>query len=443
MPPAEGGGMEINMSNLAINGGQKVRTELFPAYRIMGKEEKEAVTEVIESGILSKYLGCWHDDFYGGPQVRALEKEWAEYFEVKHAIAVNSATSGLYCAVGAIGSAPGDEIIVSPYTMSASATAPLIYNAIPVFADIEEGYFCLDPNSIENRITDKTRAIIVVDIFGQPYDADKINSIAKKHNLYVIEDAAQAPGATYKGKYAGTLGDIGIFSLNYHKHIHAGEGGVIVTNNDELAERLQLIRNHAEAVVEDKGVENLNNMIGFNLRMTELEAAVARRQLKKLSMLLKARRENVAYLRKKLSAVPCLELPPERNECEHSYYVQPLKYKKEITGVSREKFVEAVKAELMPFELREAEGVTIGCGYVKPLYLHPMYQKKIAYGGTNYPFCLSNVSYDKGICPTCEKMHYEKLITHDIIKAFLDQKDLDDVYYAFQKVYDNLDEIGG
>ena len=152
------------MGKLALNGGKKVRTELFPAYRVIGKEEETAVINVLRSGILSKYLGCWADDFYGGPQVRALEQEWAEYYGVKHAVAVNSATSALYCAAGAVGLAPLDEVIVSPYTMCASATAPLIYNAVPVFADIEYDYYCLDPDDVEKKITDKTRAVIVVDL---------------------------------------------------------------------------------------------------------------------------------------------------------------------------------------------------------------------------------------------------------------------------------------
>lgn len=429
------------MKKLAINGGEKVRKELFPAHRVIGKEEEDAAVQVIRSGVLSKYLGCWHDDFYGGPQVRALEKEWAEHFGVKHAISVNSATSGLYCACGAVGLNPEDEVIVSPYTMTASATGPLLYNAIPVFADIEEEHFCLDPDSIEERITEKTKAIIVVDIFGQPYDADKINAIAKKHNLYVIEDTAQAPGAKYKGKFAGTLGDIGVYSLNYHKHIHCGEGGIIVTNDDELAERLRLIRNHAEAVVEAKGVKNLNNMLGFNYRMTEIEAAIAREQLKKLDRLLKERQENVRYLSEKLKEIPVIEVPSVREGCEHVYYVHPLKYKEEVTGVSREKFIEAVKAELMPIEMREAEGVSIGCGYVRPLYLQPIFQEKIAYGDKGYPFTESKVSYEKGICPVCEKLHFKTLFFHELMRPFMTKEDLDDVVKAFQKVYEHVDEL--
>ena len=285
---------------LAINGGKPVRTKPFPAYRVIGKEEERAVIIVLRSGVLSRYLGAWHEDFYGGEEVRAFEKEWAKYFGVKHAIACNSASTALQMAVGAAGIGPGDEVIVSPYSMTISATAPLFYGAIPVFADVEKDYFCLDPKSVEERISKKTKAIIAVDIFGQPYDADKINKIAKKHGLIVIEDCAQAPGAKYGGKFAGTLGDIGVYSLNYHKHIHTGEGGVMVTNDDVLAERARLIRNHAESVVGPKGEKNLVNMLGSNYRMTELAAAIGRAQLKKLKGLVDKRVTNVNYINKNL-----------------------------------------------------------------------------------------------------------------------------------------------
>lgn len=427
------------MAKLAINGGEKVRNKLFPAYNTIGDEEKKAVLRVLDGGKLSRFLGCWHEEFYGGDEVRALEKEWEQYFNVKHAVAVNSATSALYCAVGAAGVEPGDEVIVSPYTMSASATAPLIYGGIPIFADIEEEYFCLDPKSVEQKITERTKAIIVVDIFGQPYDVQRINEIAKKHNLIVIEDAAQAPGAKYKDKFAGTLGDIGIFSLNYHKHINCGEGGIIVTDDDNLAEKLRLIRNHAEAVVEDKGVSDLVNMVGFNYRMTEMEAAVAREQLKKLDSLLEKRLENVSYLAKQLSKIPFLEPAEVRGNCKHAFYVHSLKFNEEIAGISREKFVNAVKAELMPFELRETEGVKVSYGYVKPLYLQPIYQKKIAFGSKGYPFnspfYKGEVNYNRGICPVCERMHEKELIAHEFIVPSMSREDMKYVIEAFNKVY--------
>ena len=433
------------MPKLALLGGEKIRKTKFPAYRVIGEEEKEAVNRVLESGVLSRFLGCWHEDFYGGPEVREFEKEWAEYFKVKHAIAVNSATAGIYCAVGAVGVGPGDEVIVSPYTMSVSAVAPLIYNAIPIFADIEEDYFCLSHESVEERITERTKAVIVVDIFGQPYDTEKINAIAKKYNLYVIEDCAQAPGATYKGRYAGTLGDIGIYSLNYHKHIHTGEGGVIVTDNDKLAEKVRLIRNHAEAVVEAKGYNSLVNMLGFNYRMTEIEAAIGREQLKKLPDLLDKRLKNIEYLANELSKIPCLEPAKVRPGCKHVYYVHPIKFNQEVAGIHRNKYIEALKAELMPIELRETEGIKVGAGYVKPLYLQPLYQQKIAYGDSGCPWTCNkykgNINYDKGICPIVEKMHDDVLITHELMRPPMTKDDLDDVVEAFWKVWENRSEI--
>ena len=433
------------MKKLAINGGSKVRAKKFPPYITMGEEEEKAARRVIKSGVLSKFLGCWHDNFYGGPEIQALEKEWAEFFNVKHAIAVNSATSGIYCAAGAAGIGPGDEVIVSPYTMSASAVAPLIYNSVPVFADIEEDYFCLCPSSVSKNINKRTKAIIIVDIFGLPYDAEKINKLAKEHNLLVIEDCAQAPGAKYRGKWAGTLGDIGIYSLNYHKHIHTGEGGIIVTDDDSLAEKMRLIRNHSEAVVGDKGYSTLVNMLGFNFRMTEIEAAIGREQLKKLPVLLKKRIENVNYLTEKLSSIPCIEPAKIRPDCEHSFYVHPLKYKEEIFGIHRDRFVRAVQDELAVTEIRESEGIMISGGYVKPLYLQPLYQQRIAFGDRGCPWeCEKydgNVSYTEGLCPVTEKMYRDILIIHELMSPAMTVKDLDDVIYAFEKVWHNREEL--
>jgi dTDP-4-amino-4,6-dideoxygalactose transaminase len=430
---------------LAIHGGPKVRDTLFPAYVTIGPEEKEAVNRVMDSGVLSRYLASWHVNFMGGCEVQALEAEWSAYFKVKHAVAVNSATSGLYCAVGATGIEPGEEIIVSPYTMCATATAPLIFNAVPVFADVEHDHLCLDPASVEERITPRTRAIIVVDLCGQPYDADAINAIARKHNLLVIEDTAQAPGAFHNGRPAGTLGDIGVFSLNYHKHIHCGEGGVIVTDNDELADRCRMIRNHAEAVVEAKGVSNIANMVGFNFRMPELEAAITRCQLSKLEDLVARRQENCAYLAKKLAQIPAVTPPSVRPGTTHAYYMQPFWFDQRRAGVHRDVFIEAVKAELSPFHLREAEGVKIGCGLIRPLYLQPLFQKRIAYGSKGCPFTSpwsdTNVQYGKGLCPTVEKLHEDEVFVTELMQPQLTQSDLDDVANAFFKVWEFRAEL--
>lgn len=433
------------MMNLAINGGPKVRERKFPPFIAIGEEEQTAVKRVLNTGCLSRFLACWHEDFFGGPEVRALEDEWASYFKVKHAIAVNSATSGLCCAVGAAGIGPGDEVIVSPYTMSASAVAPLVYNAIPVFADIEPEYFCLDPSSVQNKITKDTKAIIAVDIFGLPYDAKRINEIARKHNLLVIEDCAQAPGARLNGKFTGTLGDIGVYSLNYHKHIQSGEGGMVVTESDELADRVRLIRNHAEAIVEEKENTTLINMLGFNYRMTEIEAAIARSQLKKLSKLVKIRQENVNYFEEKIKSLPFIELVNVRSGSEHVYYLHTLKFKPNIAGFHRNCFVDAVMAELSPIEKRETEGVKIGSGYVKPIYLQPIFQNRIVYGAGGCPWTCERyrgkVSYEEGLCPNAEDMYNNILITNEYILPQLNIADIDDVIGAFRKVWEHRGEL--
>lgn len=428
--------------SLAIHGGKKIRTKPFPAYNTIGKSEEDAVLKVMRSGKLSTYLGTWHDDFYGGKEVRTLEEEWAEYFNVKHAISVNSATSGLYASIGAIGIEPGDEVIVSPYTMSASATAILLYGGIPIFADVEPEYFCIDPLCVEKLITPKTKAIMAVDIFGQPADFAALHSIAKRHNLKLIEDAAQAPYATLSNKYAGTLGDIGVFSLNYHKHIHSGEGGIVVTDDDELAWKVQLIRNHAESVLNAKGYKNtkeLHNMLGFNYRMTEIEAAIARSQLHKLSSLIEQRLENVAYLEKKLKGLPCLSTVPIREEARHVYYIHPLIYSQESIEADRDTFINAVKAELPPTIMRDDSDVLLSYGYVQPIYWHPMYQERICFG--KYPFNLSDHSYNRGDCPICESLHVKTLVTHELMRPGMQKEDLDDVVNAFEKVWTYRKEL--
>ena len=428
---------------LAINGGKPLREKKFPAYNVIGQKEKDAVRRVMDSGILSHYLGAWHEGFYGGSEVKALEEEWADYFGAKHAIAVNSCTSGLYCATGAAGIEPGDEVIVSPTTMSASATAALVFGGIPVFADIEEEYFCLDPDSIEERITSRTKAIVVVDIFGQPYNADRINAIAKKHGLIVIEDAAQAPGAMYRDKYAGNLADIGVFSLNYHKHIHCGEGGVIITNDDELADRMRLIRNHAEAVVEGMGKENIVNMIGFNFRMPEIEAAITRCQLEKLESLISENRANAEYLAERLGKLPGIHTAKVREGATHAYYGYPFKYFESELNVHRNDYIDAVRAELPLTELREREGALLSYGYVKPLYLQPMYQKKIAFGSEGWPFTVAEnpPNYEKGLCPVAERMHEQELCEHEFMRPGMTEEDMEDVIEAFEKVHENIGEL--
>jgi perosamine synthetase len=283
------------------------------------EREIEAVQRVIKSGVLSGYVA---GSITGGPEVEALEREWEEYFGVKHAIAVNSATSGLYIA-GAV--APGaPEIFVPAFTMSASRTMMLPHGRV-FDCDIEEDFYCINGFG---------HVTVVVDLFGQPYDVEKSRG-------FVIEDASQAIGAKYKDRYCGTLGDIGVFSLNFHKHITCGEGGVIVTDNPFLADKMRLIRNHGEVV--DPHIR------GFNFRMTELEAAVARVQLTKLEGFLESRLARCQFLNESLLSE---FVPKVRPDCTHVYYLYPVRVV--------EKKAEVLKA-------LDKRRVTYIDGYNKPL----------------------------------------------------------------------------
>lgn len=322
---------------------------------IMNKD----IEQIINSGEYSGYRAN-KNYMYGGKQIQALEKEWAKYFKVKHAIAVNSATSGLWCALAVylqlninerqFGRWP--EVIVTPYSMTCSASLPFLFGAKPEFCDIEKDYYCLDPKEIKKHINNHTKGIIVVDLFGMPYEADEINKIAKENGLWVIEDAAQAIGSTYKGKFAGTLGDIGVYSLNQHKHLSAGEGGVIVTNDSKIAFQLRMLLNHAEAISNE--TNNNIHLVGMNLRMTEITAAIARQQLKNIEKLLKPWKEGAKDFD-----------IPVREGCTSTYYkyaAEPVKNKEKYNTKN---------------------------GYIKPLYQMPYFRR---------------IGYQQNICSVCEEV---------------------------------------
>ncbi len=420
---------------LAIHGGTPVIREPFPPYRSLGAEEIEAVNRVLKTGVLSAYVGAPGDGFMGGTEVRAFESEAASYFGARHAIAVNSWTSGLIAAVGAIGTEPGDEIIVTPWTMAASAAAIVHWNAIPVFADIDARTFNIDPRAVEAAITPRTRAIMAVDIFGQSADMDSLRAVAARHRLKLLSDTAQAPGARYKNRFAGTLADIGGFSLNYHKHIHCGEGGVLVTDDDRYAERLRLIRNHGEAVIQSDQPAELANIIGYNFRLGEIESSIARAQLRKLADKVASRRRAAKRITEGLAGLSGLVLPEVSPDCTHVYYVYGMRLDIDRLGVERAAIVAALRAE----------GVTgLGAGY-QNIHRLPMFLHGIAYGASGFPWRGTDSAVPRRPstqpCPVAERLHDKEFFFLNICAHEYTPAETELVIAAFHKVWENLKSL--
>ncbi|MGH3051236.1 MAG: DegT/DnrJ/EryC1/StrS family aminotransferase, partial [Gaiellaceae bacterium] len=254
-------------STLALEGGTPVRSAPFPPTNTIGAEEREAVLAVLDSGALSQFLGVWGEEFLGGPWVRQCEAAVRQRLGSEYAVSVNSATTALQVSLAAVGVEPGDEVIVPPYTMSATAATVVLAGAIPVFADIEEETYGLDPASVAERITPRTRAIVAVHLFGHPARMGGLNELVERHGLRLVEDAAQSLGATWHGRQTGTIGDVGVVSLNRHKIIQSGEGGVVVTDDPTIAQVAQLARNHGEVVVANLDLPSIANTVGSNYRL--------------------------------------------------------------------------------------------------------------------------------------------------------------------------------
>ena len=425
------------MNELAIFGGSPVRTKPFPSYQTLDEREEEAVAEVIRDGVISDYIGAKGPFFLGGKKVRELEEMYQAHCGVKHAIAMNSATSVIIAAMAAFGIGPGDEVIVTPYSHVISATAPLIYDAIPVFVDSEPDTFCMSVDSIEKCITPRTKAMIIVDLFGQSADMDPIMDFARKHGIMVLSDSAHITVATYKGEMAGTLAHVGSYSLNGHKTIQCGEGGVAVTNDDELALKLQLLRNHAENCVADMEIADITNMIGYNFRMTELEAAVAVEQLKKSRNLVDHRRMLCEHLTKRLAGVEGITPPEIRDGCTHDYLLYCVLYDSEKTGFPREEFMKRLDAEGIKMTVDDQRHVPPISEFVKPIHLQPIFLRK-SFRPKGYPWTSEHyegdVSYGPGLCPVVEDLWQNSLICINAIYPPLTISDMDDIADAFEKV---------
>ncbi|MDD1651988.1 MAG: DegT/DnrJ/EryC1/StrS family aminotransferase [Methanomicrobiales archaeon] len=418
-------------AQLAMFGGRPVRDHSFPPYPLLGEEEVQAVTAVVRSGKLSMF----DLDFLGGEQVRGFEEEFARYHGSRYAISVNSGTAALHVAVAAAGIGPGDEVIVPPYTFTATASAVLMHNGVPAFADVTPDTFNLDPGRVEEAITGRTKALIPVHLFGHPAEMDALMEIARDHDLAVIEDCAQAPGAEYRGRKVGTIGHLSAFSFQRTKNMTTGEGGMILTDDPDLAHRCRLVRNHGEAFMAGQKREYLANILGWNYRMTEMEAAIGREQLKKLDAFNAVRRKNARFLSERLSRFRGITPPVEAPHVVHVYSIYALRYHAEMVGIPKSRFIAAL----------EAEGIPVWGAYPRPLYENPLFRERIAYGARGCPFTCtlagSGTATPADSCPVAEE-HCRSVFGFTTIRPPSTPEDMQDIVEAFGKIMENLGEFG-
>jgi dTDP-4-amino-4,6-dideoxygalactose transaminase len=392
----------------AILGGKPVLAAPLPPTNTMGPEEIEAATRTVKSGMLSGFIGVPGPYHFGGPEVLKLEQWFKDKFGIRYAIALNSGTTALQAMIAGVDVGAGDEVILPPYTMCATATAVLCNNAIPVFADIDPQTFNLDPTDVERKITARTKAILAVNLFGQAADLQTLQQIARRRAIPMLEDNAQSIGAKHGGKWTGTIGTASVFSLNQNKTVHCGEGGVVLTNDARLAHRVQLIRNHGEVILDHLRLQNPSEpyepLLGNNFRLVEPLAAIACEQMKKLDLLTSPRVELAEYLTAQLEKFACLTPPHIPPGNTHVYFVYAMKFDAERAGMSRATFARALQAENLP----------IGQGYVRPIYMYPLFQEpphKCA-----GPFAYGKPDYPPGLCNVAERMWASELVTTTICR---------------------------
>lgn len=373
--------------------------------------------------------------FLGGKYVRKLEYNVARKFKIKYCVSSNSATSCLHMALASINVGPGDEVLVPAMSFNSSATSILYVNAIPKFVEVKKDTFCIDPDDIKKKITKNTKAIIVVHLGGNSADMGKILKIAKKNNLRVIEDAAQSPGGKYKGKYLGTLGDIGVLSLTETKNITCGEGGLLVTNNKNFAKRSRLLRNHGEGVIPEN-LEKIDyeNIIGMNYRLTELQASVAIHQFSNLDKVNKKRKKNTDILLKGLENFKHL-LIPQKIEKYTEYFPYILKFIWKGNHI--------IKKDNLLRKLNLL-GIPFTGGYGRMMHENPIFSKQIAYKNGCPYFCLRNKSlkkkYGTGSLPISENLN-KNFLWFKFIHPPNDRKQMNHIILSFKKILNKYENI--
>ncbi len=392
------------MSELAVNGGKPVRdTYLSYGRQTIDDRDIQAVISVLKGDYLTT-----------GPYVKEFEDKVANYVGSEFAVAVSSGTAALHMACFAAGIEKGDEVIVSPMTFAASANAILYCGGTPVFADIDANTYNIDPIKIEQKITNKTKAILPVDFSGQSVDMDKIEEIANIHGLYIIEDAAHALGSEYKGRKIGTQADMVEFSFHPVKPITTAEGGIVTTNNEELYKKMMIFRTHGitrdtELLTENPGSWFYEQQyLGYNYRITDIQCALGVSQMNKIDRFIGRRRSIVKKYNEAFAGIDELITPYESDISNSGWHIYVIQVKPELLTVGRNEIFAAL----------QAENIGVNVHYI-PVYLHPYYKK---------------LGYKRGICPIAENL-YENLITLPLFPS-MEDKDISDVIEAIMKVID-------
>lgn len=387
---------------LGIHGGKPVRETYLPyGQQQIDEYDIQAVVDVLKGDFLTT-----------GPMVQQFEEAIAKYVEAKYAVSFSNGTAALHGACYAAGITEGDEVITTPMTFVASANCILYQGAKPVFADIDNETYNISPKSIEEKITNKTKAIIPVHFTGQPVELEAIQKIAKKNNLIIIEDAAHALGATYKNKKIGSIGDMTMFSFHPVKHITTGEGGVITTNNPLFYEKLVQFRTHGIERNPKKLLENHGpwyyemQFLGYNYRITDIQAALGLSQLSKLDSFIKSRKKYVDIYSKEFSCLSEIIIPKQLPQTSSSWHLYIIRLNTKLLKCNRKEFYEAL----------QRENIGVNVHYI-PVHLQPFYQK---------------LGYEKGICPRAENV-YEEIITLPLFPK-MTEADVCDVIQAVRKV---------
>lgn len=407
------------MSKLALFGGEKTKKTPFGIGKRFGNEELEQLKQALDQNTLF---------YWSGTKVKALNKKFAEMYDTKYCVSASSGTAAIHVALGAIGITAGDEVITSPITDMGSVIGILYQNAIPIFADLDPYTYNMDPKSIEEKISDKTKAILVVHLAGNAADMDPIMAIAKKHNIKVIEDCAQSYYCYYKGKLAGTIGDIGCFSLNDFKHISAGDGGMVLLNDEDMYKKaLRFADKNYDRLSNDPAAMRKIESLAPNYRMNELTGAVGLAQLTKLKGICEARNNYGEKLSNGIKGLPGIHIPKIIEGGKSSYWFYMLRIDEKVAGVSRDEFSKALAAEGVPNQ----PGYIPTCVYEYDLFLN-----KNAYDGTDCPFGCKyygkDIKYYKGMCPTAEEILRTAIRMN--MNEFYTDTDCNEVIEAIRKV---------